>query len=99
MLKPILASCLCVAALLAAHPADAQSRCAPRSNIVVNLESRYAEHLAGVGVAGGGTVIVELFVSATGSWTLISTSTSGVSCLVAAGENWESVPPVLGGPT
>ena len=97
MLKPILASCLC-AALLAAHPANAQSRCAPRANIVMNLESRYAEHLAGVGVAGS-ALIVELFVSVTGSWTLISTSTSGVSCLVAAGEDWESVPPVLGDPT
>jgi hypothetical protein len=33
--------------------------------------------------------IVELFTSEKGSWTLLLTLPTGVSCLIAAGDNWE----------
>ena len=36
---------------------------------------------------------LQLYVSQeTGTWTLLSTSPSGVSCIVGAGENWEILP-------
>ncbi|WP_292658516.1 hypothetical protein [Mesorhizobium sp.] len=34
---------------------------------------------------------MEVFVADSGSWTVIVTDVAGRSCIVAAGENWESV--------
>ena len=45
-----------------------------------------------MGLAGQSAVI-ELFVSTTGSWTLMATDTKGVACLIAAGEAWQDEPP------
>ena len=37
--------------------------------------------------------LLQVFVSEeTGTWTIISTAPSGVSCIVAAGESWEDLP-------
>ena len=97
-MKPILASSLCIASLLTAQPVDAQSRCGPRANVIETLESRYQEQRIGVGVAGNQAAVVELFVSEAGTWTIIVTRTSGVSCMVSAGQGWETVPPLFGEP-
>jgi hypothetical protein len=35
--------------------------------------------------------VVELFASSSGSWTMVVTTPNGTSCLVAAGENWDTV--------
>ena len=38
--------------------------------------------------------LIQVFVSTeTGTWTIISTAPTGVSCIVAAGESWETLPP------
>ena len=42
-------------------------------------------------MAGNGGVI-ELYTSEKGSWTLLLTQPTGVSCLIAAGDNWETMP-------
>ena len=41
----------------------------------------------GMSTNGG---LVELYTSDTGTWTLMLTQPDGVSCLIAAGQNWES---------
>lgn len=44
-------------------------------------------------------MMVELFASdETGTWTLIVTSATGVTCMVAAGESWQSVTESLSPP-
>ena len=49
-----------------------------------------------MGVASNGAV-VEVFASAHGSWTIIMTYPTGMSCMMAAGDNWEILPqPVHG---
>ncbi len=92
----------CVAAILAvlciggyALGAKTQSTppndCFERAKIIEGLEGGFAEKLASVGLARNGTLI-EILISAKGSWTIISTQPSGHSCFVAAGENWVTVP-------
>lgn len=80
-----------MAAILAGAPAGAQSLCGTRDEIVSRLASGYEETVSALGMSGSGGV-VELFTSRKGSWTLLMTQPSGVSCLIAAGDNWETLP-------
>ena len=80
-----------VAASFATAPANAQSVCGDRTEIVSRLESGYEEQAAAIGLSGTGGV-VERYRSEKGSWTLLITRPTGVSCLLAAGESWEDTP-------
>jgi len=42
-----------------------------------------------MGVSTNGS-LVELYTSENGTWTLMLTRPDGVSCLIAAGQNWEA---------
>lgn len=67
--------------------------CGPRDKVIERLSVRYAERQHAIGMTSGGS-LVELFVSANGSWTFVHTTTEGLTCLLAAGENWEALQPV-----
>ena len=85
--------------LLYSTPTASQAVCGDRAEIVARLESAYQEKVVAVGMAGTGNV-VELFLSTRGSWTLLLTQPIGISCLIAAGDNWEFImPPKLEKPT
>lgn len=72
--------------------ANAQgAACGLRDSIVERLKIGYKESEAGYGLTGSG-MMAELFVSETGSWTIIVTRPDGISCLVAAGHSWEMTP-------
>lgn len=74
-----------------ASTASAQNICGPHEEIVKRLEDSYKEARAGFGLAGNGT-LVELFVSEDkGTWTFMYTRPDGISCLMAAGGDWEKV--------
>ncbi|MFQ5624638.1 MAG: hypothetical protein ACE5FS_14730 [Paracoccaceae bacterium] len=77
--------------LLLAAPAHAIAICAPRAIMVKSLAEGYQEHPAGIGITGAG--VVELFTSEKSTWTLTLTVPKGLSCIVAVGESWETVPP------
>ncbi len=79
-------------------PASAQSQCGPREQLVKSLGERYREAPVGVGVMQPNQVL-ELFTSDAGSWTMVVTLPNGTSCLIAAGESWNSIIPVKGTPT
>jgi dipeptide/tripeptide permease len=79
------------AVILAAEAARAAPQCALRMQVLDTLAQKYGETRRSLGVAADQTVM-ELFASAeTGSWTLTVTLPSGMTCLVAAGQNYESV--------
>ncbi len=82
-------------AMAGASPASAQVGCDSRSKILSALDQQYKEAPIGVGLAQSGRVI-ELLVSRKGSWTLLATGPTGLSCLIAAGENWEAMTLPLG---
>lgn len=75
-------------------PADAQEQnapCAQRDNIVNTLDAQYKEAPRAIGLVSKEAVL-EVFVSETGSWTLVVTNPQGLSCVLAAGQSWEDIP-------
>lgn len=67
--------------------AKAETVCGPRETIVKTLETEFEERLESVGITTGGGLI-EIFTSATGTWTILSTDVHGMSCLVLTGDDW-----------
>ena len=66
--------------------------CHSHADLAAMLNRKYAEAPSAVGVQANGH-LVEVFASNDGtSWTIVVTRPDGVSCIVAVGENWETVP-------
>ena len=83
---------------LAGMPLAAETLpCAPHNELVEHLASKYDEHQIALGAETRGPM-VEVFVSAGGTWTLIVTTPDKNACVVAAGENWMMIdwPPANG---
>lgn len=79
------------AALAAAGgPASAQMICGERSAVVAELESRYGETRRSIGLEQGRGVVEVYASEETGSWTILVTNTAGRTCLIAAGEAFET---------
>jgi hypothetical protein len=71
-------------------PAAAQAICGKRDAIVAKLEQKYGETRRSFGLQQG-RGLVEIWASErTGSWTILVTRTNGQTCLIAAGEAFES---------
>jgi len=65
--------------------------CAERALVVERLQDRFGESRQSIGL-GQNNAVVEVFASAqTGTWTIIVTLPSGLSCLVASGESYEQM--------
>ena len=76
--------------------AQAQKICGEHSTVVASLEKTYSETPVSMGLASNGAVI-EILASPSGSFTIILTRPNGLSCVMAAGENWEDLPKRLAG--
>jgi hypothetical protein len=73
------------AALWLGAPAYAGA-CGPRAAIVAQLEAKYQERRIVTGVLGNeDKFMMELFVSRTGTWTIIWTDANKFSCITSAG--------------
>lgn len=70
-----------VSAMLTVGPfsAVAQTACAPRSNIIEHLTTRYSETPVVMGIANNGGVIKLLSTDSGTNWTLIITMPNGTS--------------------
>jgi len=77
-------------AFLAIGPAAAQSACGPRDGIVKRLAEVYKESPRAMGIVGNGN-LVEVFVSESGSWTMMVTVPGRPTCVFSAGNNWRSL--------
>ena len=87
---------LVIASCLIAPTALAQSACSSHKMVAENLNKAYAETPVSMGVTIGGAVI-EVFASPDGTWTLVITQPNGVTCLIAAGNDWETLPKLAKG--
>ena len=76
---------------LLAPAALAQPVCGAHRAVSENLKKSYAEAPVSMGVTTGGGVI-EVYASPKGTWTLVITQPNGMSCRIAAGQNWEELP-------
>jgi len=88
------ASFLVVVILTAGCPPAAaqQPLCTERSEVVNQLASQYTEAPVAMGIANNGGVVEILVAPGGASWTIILTMPNGVTCMIAAGENWETLP-------
>ena len=80
------------AALIAfqAAPAGAQATCGDRAKMITHLGAIYSEQPVAMGLTSSGAVI-EVLTSPSGTWTFLVTEPSGLTCMVASGESWESL--------
>ena len=65
------------------------AECAVRAEMIKALGDNFKEAPTAVGVVNP-EVVVEIYVSAAGTWTILATGTDGKSCVISAGEGWDS---------
>ncbi|MFE0017006.1 hypothetical protein ACFWXH_19305 [Mesorhizobium sp. NPDC059054] len=80
-----------ISMLMALMPlqAEAQVSCGDRDVIVARLDQLFQEHRIGYGLVGQAAV-VEIYVSAAGTWTVLMTDVGGQTCIMGAGDSWEN---------
>jgi hypothetical protein len=86
--------------LLCAAPAMAQSQpqCGERTRVLKALSDRYQEMPVAMGLDANGGVLEILSGNNGKTWSILLTMPNGVSCLMAAGEHWESLTVARSGP-
>jgi hypothetical protein len=87
-----LCAILILAAGLFSTPAAAQRVCGDRGDIAGKLKFNYSEGPVAMGLSMDGSVI-EVFASNSGSFTILKTHPSGVTCVIVTGESWEGMSP------
>ena len=73
--------------------AQAQFICDGHGDLVAGLAQAFQQKQIGYGVVGQ-AAIVEVYVSASGTWTMLVTDVQGRSCIFATGDGWENTVPV-----
>jgi hypothetical protein len=76
--------------------AEAAPQCGKHDKIVEVLGNKFKETRRVMGVVNS-TAVMELFMSPQGTWTMVITDTSGLSCITASGEEWQDVPVAVAG--
>jgi hypothetical protein len=80
---------------LAISSSAAAAPCGKREDVVKFLDSNYKERREAMGMAGNNQ-LVEVYVSETGSWTIVMSMPGGNSCIIGAGEAWQQLPKAAG---
>lgn len=83
------------ATALGSQPAQAQASCDFRTTLLAKLDDGYSEKPVAIGLASSGNV-VELLISASGTWTILVTHPDGIACVAAVGEEWQDLDPPPG---
>ncbi|MBN2906614.1 MAG: hypothetical protein JXJ18_07900 [Rhodobacteraceae bacterium] len=76
-------------------PAQTPPQCGPRADVLATLAARYGEARQALGLAANSAVVELLANPETGSWTIIATLPSGISCLIASGEAYQALAEAL----
>ncbi len=91
MFRKIFAGLLVLGGILAAvTPAHSASVCGDRSQLVGALSRDYSEQPTFEALTADGR-LMEVLTSKTGTWTVLLTSPTGRTCVVAAGTSWQSL--------
>lgn len=92
LIVPVLAAGLAVPASLGNAETQDEANCGQRATVLDYLSAKYSEQPVAMGIAANGGLI-EVLTSTEGStFTIIVTMPEGETCMVAAGESWESLP-------
>jgi uncharacterized membrane protein len=92
-MKKVLSLSILAAFALGSAPAHAMTPCGKRADFLKTLKDKFQEESRALGMVGKSSVM-EIFTSKTGTWTILVTAPEGRSCIIAAGNSWEDVPPV-----
>lgn len=65
--------------------------CAKRATVESRLSGKYGETLAGQGLQGQTGVVGIWRNESTGTWTAVVRRPNGISCVLAAGTNWQDL--------
>ena len=76
--------------------AEAAPQCGDHDKIVDVLGHKFKETRRVMGVVNS-KAVMEIFMSPQGTWTMVITDTRGISCVTAAGEEWQDVPVAVAG--
>ena len=76
---------------LMSSPSAASGHCAPWEAYVETLAKAYREVPLAQGVTFNGKVLA-IFAAENGSWSIVVTDANGVTCMIASGQNWETIP-------
>ena len=71
--------------------AQGQQQCGPRDQVVKVLTAKYQENQRALGLINE-KAMMEVYISARGTWTMVVTNEAGISCVLAAGEAWDELP-------
>ena len=74
-----------------------ENSCTDRSSALSHLSKNYQEQPVAMGLASSGGVVEVLTNDKGSSWSIIVTLPTGVTCLVASGEGWEALHPIVSG--
>ena len=93
------ATTLALALFLAVRaPASAAPICATHKKVVERLANGFSEVPIAIALTSEGNVIEVFSRGDRATWTIVMTKPDGKSCMVAAGETWESLPELPSGP-
>ena len=87
ILSAALLSCLAPA-----HPAAADqtpTACGPHTDVIKALGDRFHETQSATALTSAGTLLEVLTASDGATWTIVVSRPDGLSCVVAAGQNWQ----------
>lgn len=73
-------------------PGGMRMPCHNATEIAKQLNSKYDEAPVAFGLQSNGNLLQVYASEDKGTWTVVSTSPQGLSCIVAAGKRWESMP-------
>lgn len=88
----LMIACGAVATPLAAQSPGVRMPCHDAAEIAKQLSNKYEEAPVAFGLQSNGNLLQVYSSEAKDTWTVVSTTPRGVSCIVAAGKRWESLP-------
>jgi hypothetical protein len=83
---------LLLGAAAAGNPASADqtpTACGPHTDVIKALGSRFHETQSATALTSAGTLLEVLTADDGATWTIIVSRPDGLSCVVAAGQNWQ----------
>lgn len=80
-----------VAFLAISTPALAAPQCGPTANVLNVLGKKYKERPRAMGLVKD-DAMMQIFVAESGTWSVVMTVPSGLSCIIAAGDHYDTVP-------
>ncbi|MGF1475187.1 MAG: hypothetical protein ACFB6S_06435 [Geminicoccaceae bacterium] len=100
-----LAGSMLIGLLALALPSQGQAQtsgmrlpCHAHGEISKQLMTKYKEQPISLGMQTNGNLLQVYASQEKGTWTIISTTPKGKTCILAAGKSWESLPTVSNDP-